>query len=171
MNIMTVKHLGAALILIGALAGCNSSKTPDAASSASVPTDQAQVAATVAAEPAPAPTQAPEAEAPPMQIPDTADGIWLAIDKQSSELKAAIQGNSLKDVHHMAFAIRDLVAALPAHSPTLPADEQAKLQGEMKFVATLADRLDATGDAKDQAGAQANYDKLVTVLNGITRTK
>ena len=88
MNIMTVKHLGASLVLIGALAGCNTSKTPDAAPSASVPTDQAQVAATVPAEPAAATTQAPEAEASPLQIPDTADGIWLAIDKQSAELKA-----------------------------------------------------------------------------------
>jgi len=35
MNIMTVKHLGASLVLIGALAGCNTSKTPDAAPSAS----------------------------------------------------------------------------------------------------------------------------------------
>ena len=171
MNTMTVKHIGASLVLIGALAGCNPGKTPDAASSAPVPTDQAQVAAATPTEPAPAPTQAPEAEGASVTIPNTADGIWQAIDQQSAALKAGIQSGSLKDVHHMAFAIRDLVAALPAHSPTLPAEDQSKLQGEVKFVATLADRLDATGDANDKAGAQANYDKLVTVLNGITRTK
>ena len=168
MNIMTVKHIGASLVFIGALAGCNSSKTPDAATA---PAAEASAATTAQAEPASAPTQTPEAEAPSMQIPATVDGIWLAIDKQSADLKAGIQANSLKDVHHQAFAIRDLVAALPERSKALAADEQAKLQGEVKFVATLADRLDATGDANDQAGAQANYDKLVTVLNGITRTK
>ena len=170
MNITTVKTLGATLVLIGALAGCSAGKAPDATSNASVPADQAQVAAAIPAKPAAA-TQAPEAEVASVQIPDTADGIWQAIDQQSAQLKASIQSGSLKDVHHKAFAIRDLVAALPAHSPTLPAEEQAKLQGEIKFVATLADRLDASGDANDKAGAQANYDKLVTVLNGITRTK
>lgn len=160
MNIMTVKNLGASLALIGALAGCNASKAPDT----EVPT-----ATATPAEATPAP--AAEAEAPPVQIPDNADGIWQAIDQQSAELKADIQSGSLKDVHHKAFAIRDLVAALPDRSKALPADAQAKLQNEAKFVATLADRLDATGDANDQTGSQANYDKLVTVLNGITRTK
>ena len=170
MNTMTVKNRFVSLILVAALAGCSASKSPDAAPSATVPTDQAQVAAEASAKPTAA-TQGPEAEGASLQIPDTADGIWQAIDQQSAALKASIQSGSLKDVHHMAFAIRDLVAALPAHSPTLPAEDQSKLQGEVKFVATLADRLDATGDANDKAGAQANYDKLVTVLNGITRNK
>ena len=170
MNITTVKTLGATLVLIGALAGCSASKAPDATSNATTPADQAQVAAATPTEPTPAPTKAAEAEVA-TQIPATADGIWQAIDQQSAELKAGIQSNTMKDVHHRAFAIRDLVAALPGHSPTLPADEQSKLLGEVKFVATLADRLDATGDANDQAGTQANYDKLVTVLNGITRIK
>jgi hypothetical protein len=106
-----------------------------------------------------------------MRIPATVDGIWQAIDRQSAQLKASIQGGSLADVHHQAFAIRDLVAALAGRSGSLPVDAQAKLQGEAKFVATLADRLDASGDANDKEGAQANYDKLVGVLAGIARRK
>lgn len=39
----------------------------------------------------------------------------------------------------------------------------------MKFVATLAERLDAAGDAGDKADVEANYDKLVAVLGGMTR--
>ena len=170
MNIIIVKTFGASFVLIGALAGCSGNKTPDAAATPTGPAAEAPTAAATPSETAPT-AQAPEAEAPSMQIPATADGIWQAIDKQSADLEAGIQANALKDVHHQAFAIRDLVAALPERSKALSADEQAKLQGEVKFVATLADRLDATGDANDQAGAQANYDKLVTVLNGITRTK
>ena len=100
-----------------------------------------------------------EEEAAPTAIPQTADAIWKALDQQSADLKATISSGGLKDVHHKAFAIRDLVAALPSHSPTLPADDQTKLQGEIKFVATLADRLDAAGDSNDKAGAQDNYDK------------
>lgn len=170
MNILTLRNFGFSLALIGSLTACKGGNAPEAASTAQ-PTPAGEVASS-----APTPKTAPaaqqvEQEAAPTPIPDTADAIWLAIDKQSAELKTAIGSGDLKDVHHKAFAIRDLVAALPGRSPSLPADEQGKLQNEIKFVATLADRLDATGDANDQAGAQANYDKLVTVLNGITRTK
>lgn len=167
MKTIIIKTLGTSLFLFGALAGCKGSQAPDAATASPAP----ETAAVTTAAPAPAPTPAPEADAPPMAIPDTADGIWQAIDQHSAELKAAIASGALDTVHHHAFAIRDLVAALPAHSPTLPADDQAKLQSEVKFVSTLAARLDETGDAGDKAGTQANYDKLVTVLNGITRTK
>lgn len=170
MNSARVKNLFPSLVLAAALAGCNADKAPDAASSTIVPANQAQVAAATPTEPTTA-TQAPEAEGASIPIPNTADGIWQAIDQQSAQLKASIRSGSLKDIHHQAFAIRDLVAALPAHSPVLPADEQTKLQDEVKSVATLADRLDTTGDANDKAGAQDNYDRLVAVLNGITRTK
>ncbi|MEO8161807.1 MAG: hypothetical protein ABI588_10340 [Arenimonas sp.] len=118
---------------------------------------------------APAPEGEPAVAATP--IPDSADGIWSVIDQHNAELKATIASGDLKDVHRPAFAIRDLVAALPAHSPTLPAASQGKLQNEIKFVSTLAARLDETGDAADRAGAQSSYDQLVTVLNGITRSK
>lgn len=169
MNILTLRNFGISLALIGSLTACKGGNAPEAASTAQ-PTTAAEPASS-APMPETAPVAQAEQEAAPTPIPETADAIWLAIDKQSAELKTAIGGGDLKDVHHKAFAIRDLVAALPDRSPSLPADDQAKLKSEIKFVATLADRLDATGDANDKAGAQANYDKLVTVLNGITRTK
>lgn len=166
MNAMSLKQVVTALALVGLLTSC-SNKAPDAASITASPADQAK---TPTATP-PEPPQAAESEGPATQIPATADGIWQAIDQQSKDLKASINSGSLTDIHHKAFAIRDLVAALPDRSKTLPPEDLAKLQGEVKFVATLADRLDATGDANDKAGAQANYEKLVSVLNGITRTK
>ena len=169
MKMLTVKTLSSSLVLIAMLTGCKGNGAPDTAVDAPAPAVEAPAAAP--AEPASeTTTQATEAaEATP--IPDTADAIWLAIDQKKTELKASIDGGTLDKVHHQAFAIRDLVAALPSHSPTLPADDKAKLESEVKFVTTLADRLDETGDAKDKAGTQENYDKLVTVLNGITRTK
>ena len=108
----------------------------------------------------------PAAEAK-VQIPATADAIWQAIDQKSDELAKLSQSGSLGDVHHIAFAIRDLVAALPEHSKTLSADQQSKVQGGVKFVATLAERLDASGDANDKAGVQDNYDKLKKVLESL----
>jgi len=100
-------------------------------------------------------------------IPETAEGIWQAIDEHTVELGKVIQGGRLGEVHHLAFAIRDLVAALPEHSQNLPADTLAQVKGNVKFVATLAERLDTAGDANDKAGTQANFDKLKKVLDGI----
>ena len=171
MNILTIKQAGSALILASVLAGCSSAKAPESTTAAEAPASPAAAGPSPEPVAAPAPAAESEESSTPTSIPDTADAIWQAIDQKSAELKATIQGGSLENVHHQAFAIRDLVAALPSHSPTLPAEDQAKLQGEVKFVATLADRLDAAGDAGDRAGAQENYDKLVAVLNGITRTK
>ena len=100
-------------------------------------------------------------------IPATSDGIWKAIDAKSAELKATIDSGKLDNVHHEAFAIRDLVAALPSHSTTLPPEKLDKVKTNVKFVATLAERLDATGDAKDVAGTKQNYAKLTSVLTAI----
>ncbi len=97
-------------------------------------------------------------------IPATLEGLWQSIDAKSAELKKTIEGGALDQVHHEAYAIRDLVAGLPAKSGGLPAESQAKVKSSVKFVATLAERLDATGDAKDAAGTKQNFDKLTSVL-------
>ena len=164
------KLLASTLVLIGVLAGCKASQAPDTAANS----PEAAVAAPASAMPTTPmaeTTPAPETEAASMPIPETADGIWQAIDMHTGELKAAIGSGALNTVHEHAFAIRDLVAALPAHSPSLSTEDQAKQQADVKFVATLADRLDETGDAGDKAGTQSNYEKLSAVLAGMTRTK
>lgn len=176
MNVITARNLGTALVLVAALTACKGNQAPP---DATTTTPAPAVETAPAPAPAAAATTAPMAEMPmpaegeaaPTSIPDTADAIWQAIDQHKTELKATIDSGSLGEVHHHAFAIRDLVAALPTHSPTLPPEDKAKLDSEVKFVTTLASRLDESGDAGDKAGAQANYDQLVTVLNGITRTK
>ncbi|CAN5195839.1 hypothetical protein BH11PSE14_BH11PSE14_14010 [soil metagenome] len=164
MKTISLRTFALSAVLIGSLTACKDKAATDEAA-APAPTASTQAPA------APAPMEGSESADAPTAIPDTADGIWTAIDAHSAELKATIDSGNLSEVHHHAFAIRDLVAALPAHSPTLAAEDQTKLQGEVKFVTTLADRLDQTGDANDKAGTQANYDQLVSVLTGITRTK
>lgn len=149
MKHLNLKPIAAAAILIGAVANYGVVYAHDDHD------DKAKPAAA-----------APGAEAK-VQIPATAEAIWQAIDHKSGELAKLIQSGSLGDVHHVAFAIRDLVAALPEHSKTLSADQQSKVQGGVKFVATLAERLDASGDANDKAGAQDNYDKLKKVLESL----
>lgn len=168
MNTPSYRIATLALALMTALSACKN-RSDDAATAAVAP--EPAPAAADAAAPPPAAPPTNQAEAAAQAIPDTADAIWVAIDQHQSELRETIASGDLKNVHHHAFAIRDLVAALPSHSPPGTDEEQAKLKSDVQFVATLAERLDAAGDAGDKAGAQANFEQLNTVLTGITRTK
>lgn len=107
------------------------------------------------------------AEAAPLQIPETTPAIWQAIDQHTAELAKLIQAGTLEEVHHHAFAIRDLSAALPARVAAMAPDKRKQLESDVKFVATLAQRLDASGDANDRAGAESNYTKLKGVLGAM----
>ena len=102
-----------------------------------------------------------------VQIPATSEAIWRSIDKETAILDTLIRTGKLEELHHHAFAIRDLVAALPSRSGALPAEKIAQIKTSGKFVATLAERLDAAGDAKDKAGAASNLLKLKGVLKTI----
>ncbi|MBI3676999.1 MAG: transporter [Proteobacteria bacterium] len=109
---------------------------------------------------------AAEAEAS-TAIPGTSAEIWKAIDGNVAELKGLIAKNTLQTVHQHAYAIRDLVRALPSHSPGLSAAALANVSAQVKFVDTLAVRLDASGDANDKAGTEANLAKLENILKTI----
>ncbi|HUW37809.1 MAG TPA: hypothetical protein VMV91_10800 [Rhodocyclaceae bacterium] len=102
-----------------------------------------------------------------VQIPATSADIWRSIDKETAILDTLIRTGKLGELHHHAFAIRDLVKALPSRSGTLPAEKMAQIKTSSKYVATLAERLDAAGDANDKAASASNLRKLKGVLNGI----
>jgi hypothetical protein len=111
--------------------------------------------------------QAQATEEATVQIPATTAAIWQVIDQHTAELAKLIQAGTLEDVHHHAFAIRDLSAALPARVAAMAPDKRKQLESDVKFVATLAQRLDASGDANDRAGAESNYTKLKGVLGAM----
>ena len=113
-----------------------------------------------------APAAKKEEEAPAVKIPATLAGIWQEIQKQQDGLSKTIAAKKLVGVHEFAFAIRDLVNALPDKSK-LDAAKLATLKSNAKFVASLADRLDESGDANDQAGTEANFKKLQPILKTI----
>ena len=106
----------------------------------------------------------PDAATP---IPATSEAVWQSIDKETERLATVIQTGKLDEVHHHAFAIRDLVAALSTRSGNMPAEKLAQVKANTKFVATLAARLDTAGDAKDKAATEANFQKLKDVLKTI----
>lgn len=111
--------------------------------------------------------QATEKAGSQVQIPATSEAIWKSIDKETEQLAALIQTGKFEEVHHHAFAIRDLVAALPARSGTMPGDKLAQIKSDSKFVATLAERLDAAGDARDKTATETNFQKLKGVLKSL----
>ena len=103
----------------------------------------------------------------PIAIPATAAEIWKQIDMHVAELQAVVKSGVLKTVHVHAFAIRDLVRGLPTHSPALKPEALKTVTDQSKFVDTLAERLDQTGDANDKPGTESNLKKLEAILKSI----
>ena len=109
----------------------------------------------------------PAAPAHNATIPDKASEILKAIQEKQAELTKTVAAKKLADVHHLAFEIRDLAKALPAKAE---ASKKAQADGAVKNISTLADDLDASGDAKDQAKTEANlkkFDGVIKVLAGL----
>lgn len=96
-----------------------------------------------------------------IKIPDTAEGIFKEIHRHHMDLAATVKNKKLADVHHHAFAIRDLGNALAAKAP---ADKKTQVQGTVKNIGKLAGDLDSSGDANDQAKTEANLKKLDGLL-------
>lgn len=149
----------AALVGFLVLAGCSSNKgqseTPAASSQAgpeaAAPSGEAESGES-------AQTLAPAA---------TVAAIWKQIGEEQSKLSAAIQSGQLKDVHHLAFGIRDLVVALADKSNAASPASSAKLNGMVEQVRASAAKLDELGDAGNLSGTQAEFAKLETVLGAI----
>jgi hypothetical protein len=101
------------------------------------------------------------------KIPDSIGGIWHEVKQHEEELGKIIKDKKLNNVHEIAFEIRDLVNALPDKSKDLTADKLARVKANAKFVSELAERLDKSGDANDQAGTESNFKKLQGILKTI----
>ncbi|APF04253.1 TPA: transporter [Legionella pneumophila] len=97
-------------------------------------------------------------------IPTTIPAIWEAIDQHAAAINKALTDNQLDTIHQHAFAIRDLVKALPDLSKSLSEEQLKNLKQNVGYTEQLAKRLDKTGDANDKEGTQANWQKLQKVL-------
>ena len=91
------------------------------------------------------------------KIPATVPEIWTAIHKQEVKLAAVVAQKDLGEAHDHAFAIRDLVKALPGK---VAAEHKAKTEEAAKEIAKLAADIDKTAAAKAQKATEANVKKL-----------
>ena len=100
-----------------------------------------------------------------MKIPETTEGIFKEIVTEQTELKETIEAKKLADVHHHAFSIRDLAAALPAKAA---ADKKAAVTATSKNIAKLAGDLDEAGDGSNQAACEAGIKKMDALIKMLT---
>ena len=91
------------------------------------------------------------------KIPATVELIWKEIQKQQGKLASVVAKKDLGEAHDHAFAIRDLVKALPAK---VPAGNKAKTEEAAKEITKLAADIDKSGAAGAQKATEANVKKM-----------
>jgi hypothetical protein len=96
-----------------------------------------------------------------VKIPDTLSGIWDEIHHHNTELTNTVAQHKLADVHHHAFAVRDLAKALPSK---VPSEHKQHITNMVKKLSQHAEDLDKSGDAGDQAKTEANLRKFEATL-------
>ena len=107
-----------------------------------------------------------ETMTPAQTVPD----IWAQITAERGKLSAAIQNGQLKDVHHHAFGIRDLVVALAEKASVSSPGAAPKLNGLVEQVKASAGKLDEMGDAGNLSGTQTEAAKLNAILDAVKAT-
>jgi hypothetical protein len=101
---------------------------------------------------------------PKIQIPDTRAAILKGIDQHHQKLADTVKAKKLSEVHEHAFAIRDLAKALPGK---VNSDHKKIVESAVKRVSQLAEDLDKSGDAGDQAKTEANLKKMDAALKAL----
>jgi hypothetical protein len=148
----------ASVIGVLALVGCSSNQSKSEAPAASSQTSET-----------PAPSgQAEHGESAEAIAPaGTVGEIWAQIGDEKGKLAAAIENGQLKDVHHLAFGVRDLVIALADKANAASPASAARLNGMVEQVKKSAGELDELGDAGNLSGTQTEFAKFNAILDAI----
>jgi hypothetical protein len=98
------------------------------------------------------------------KIPATVTEIWAEIHKQQTKLAATVEKKDLGEAHDHAFAIRDLVKALPEK---IAAENKTKAEEGAKEIAKIAAEIDKTAAARAQKATEANVKKMATAVTAL----
>jgi len=98
------------------------------------------------------------------KIPATVEEIWQAIHKQQQRLVSTVAKKDLAEAHDHAFAIRDLVRALPGK---IPAEHKDKAETAAKQIAKIAADIDKSGAAGAQKATEANVKKMGDAITAL----
>ena len=91
------------------------------------------------------------------KIPATVEDIWKKIHEQQGKLISVVTQKDLGEAHDHAFAIRDLVKALPAK---VPAENKSKAEEGAKEITKIAADIDKSSAAKAQKATEAKVKKM-----------
>lgn len=105
-----------------------------------------------------------EAAGAPVTPAGSVQEIWTQIAEEQAKLSAAIESGQLKDVHHLAFGIRDLVVAFADKAGASYPAVAPELKNLVEQVKTSANNLDELGDAGNLGGTQAEFAKFEKIL-------
>ena len=122
------------------------------------------VTSVLAQDKTPAPAPAGGGHSHFTKIPATVPEIWKVIHQQQAELVSTVTKKDLGEAHDHAFAIRDLVKALPAK---VAAEHKAKAEDGAKAIAKLAAAIDKSGAAGAQKATEANVKKLGEAITAL----
>jgi hypothetical protein len=100
------------------------------------------------------------------KIPPTVDEIWKEIDKQQGKLAKVVEAKDLGEAHDHAFAIRDLVKALPTK---LPPENKTKAEESSKEITQIAAEIDKSGAAGAQKATEASVKKMTTAITALKK--
>lgn len=98
---------------------------------------------------------------------ETVEGIWGQITTDQEKLSAVIRSGRLKEVHHRADRIRDLVVALVDKGVVASPETAPRLKGLDEQVEASAESLGEMGDAGDLKGAETESAKLNAILAAV----
>ena len=113
-----------------------------------------------------APTPAPAAGGHShfTKIPATVAEIWTEIHKQEGKLAKVVAAKDLGEAHDHAFAIRDLVKALPEK---VAAVSKANAEEGAKEIAALAAAIDKSGAAGAQKATEESVKKMGVAVKAL----
>ena len=92
--------------------------------------------------------------------------IWKEIDKQQGKLVSIVEKKDLGEAHDHAFAIRDLVKALPAK---VAAENKAKTGESSKEITKIAAEIDKSGAAGAQKATEGNVKKMAAAISALKK--
>lgn len=95
------------------------------------------------------------------RIPATVEEIWKKIHEQQKKLADVVARKDLGEAHDHAFAIRDLVKALPEK---IAAEHKATAEASSKEITQLAADIDKSGAAGAQKATEENVKKMTAAI-------
>jgi uncharacterized protein with beta-barrel porin domain len=115
-------------------------------------------------EKAPAPETGGSGHSHFTKIPPTVQEIWSAIYKQQAQLKETVDKKDLGEAHDHAFAIRDLVKALPSK---ISSEKKAKAEEASKTITKLAAEIDKAAAARALKATEAKVIALEAAIKDL----